>query len=333
MASSTNPRISLKAPLTLLAAILGLSPFALPAVDLPFDRSCPVFHDNDDHRDVYTEEYLMALADQGEIRLVGLTTTYAPNPREYDEFVKGRAGIVNLARRSGLRHLPEAVAGTGARLTRPASNRLEDTQPLFLSASKALITEARKCPPEKPLVFLTGGQLTVVADAWLQAPDIADRVVVAGLFGAPRRDYNASLDAWAWTLVVSRFRVFAVPFGDSKQRGAVFLSAAEVPKDRIRRDLPQSVPFFAWMLEKHHPGNGLPEEHDYDGQAAIALMRPEYITAVRRWRADGILPNGDARLVRDEMGPVIEAIDADAGVATAEFWRAMVALREALALR
>jgi inosine-uridine nucleoside N-ribohydrolase len=314
----------------LLAAVWAAFVHGVSAVELPFDRTCPLFYDNDDHRDVYTDEYLMALAHLGEIKLVGLTTTYAPNAREYDLFVKGRAEIVAVARRSGLKNVPEAMPGTSGKLTRPASNRPEDTRPLKLAASEALVAEARKCTPEKPLVFLTGGQLTVVADAWLQAPDIADRVVVAGLFGAPKRDYNASLDAWAWTIVMAKFRVFAVPFGAPNQRGTVFLKAAEVPKARVRSELPQSVPFFAWMLEKRHPSNGGPDEHDYDGQAAIALMRPDYITQVRRWRPDGIHPNGDVRLVPDENGPVIEAVDADQGVSTREFWRAMHALREAL---
>lgn len=303
----------------------------LLAVELPFDRACPVFHDNDDHRDVYTEEFLMALAHLGEIKLVGLTTTYAPNAREYDLFVKGRAQIVATARRSGLKNLPEALAGTGAKLVRPASNKLEDTQPLRLTASQALIAEARKCTEEKPLVFLTGGQLTLAADAWLQAPDIAERVVVAGLFGAPGRDYNASLDSWAWTIVMAKFRVFAVPFGTPQKRGTVFLKAAEVPKERIAKELPQSVPFFRWMYEKRHPSNPGPEEHDYDGQAAIALMRSDYITEVRRWRLTGIAPNGDARLVPDQNGPIIEAVNADQGIGTAEFWRAMHTLRGSLA--
>jgi inosine-uridine nucleoside N-ribohydrolase len=320
----------MKNTLTLIATAFAALALNAAAVDLPFDRTCPIFHDNDDHRDVYTEEYLMALAHLGEIKLVGLTTTYAPNAREYDLFVKGRAEIVTTARASGLKNVPEAMPGTGGKLTRPASNKPEDTQPLKLAASQALIAEARKCTPEKPLVFLTGGQLTVVADAWLQAPDIADRVVVTGLFGAPGRDYNASLDSWAWTIVMTKFRVFAVPFGDSKNRGTVFLKSAEVPKERIRAELPQSVPFFAWMLEKHHPSNGGPEEHDYDGQAAIAQMKPEYITQVRRWRPDGIHPNGDAKLVADDNGPVIEAVDADQSISTAEFWRTMHALRDSL---
>lgn len=311
--------------LTLATAATALAAVTVRAVDLPFDHACPVFYDNDDHRDVYTDEYLMALAHLGEIRLTGITTTYAPSARDYESFVEGRAQIVEAARRSGFKNLPDPQPGTGARLTRPASNRPKDTKPLNLAASRTLIETARKASPEKPLVFLAGGQLTVAADAWLLAPDIADRVVVAGMFGVPRRDYNASLDAWAWTIVVSKFRVFAVPFGTPQKRGNVFLKAAEVPKARIRTELPQDVPFFRWMLEKRHPSNPLPDEHDYDGHAAVALTRPDYIVEISRWRPDGILPNGDAKLVRDDRGPVIEALDADQSIATGEFWRAVKA--------
>lgn len=314
----------------LVPLIVALTAMNGQAVDLPFDHSCSVFYDNDDHRDVYTDEYLLALAHLGDIRLMGITTTYAPNAREYELFVKGRAEIVDAARRSGLRHLPDATAGTSERLARPASNLPEDTRPLDLAASKALLAAARGATPEKPLVVITGGQLTVIADAWLLDHDIGSRVVVAGLFGVPGRDYNASLDAWAWTIVVSKFRVLAVPFGTSQRRGTVFMKAAEVPKARIRAKLPQDVPFFHWMSEKHHPSNGGPEEHDYDGQAAMALMRPDYITKVRRWRPDGILANGDAKLVPDENGPVYEAVDADQAIATSEFWRAMTLLAASL---
>lgn len=309
----------------LVAAFVAAAAPAAHAVELPFGRACAVSYDNDDHRDVYTGEYLTALAHIGDIKLVGMTTTYAPNAREYEIFVQGRTQIVQTARHSGFQHLPDAQPGTGTRLTRPALNRPEDTQPLNLAASGTLIAEARKASPDKPLVVITGGQLTVIADAWLLDRDVASRVVVAGLLGVPGRDYNASLDAWAWTIVVSNFRVLAVPFRTPQKRGTVFLKAAEVPKQRIRDDLPQDVPFFRWMFEKHHPSNPGPDEHDYDGQAAIALMRPDYVTKAQRWRAVGIHPNGDAKLVCDDNGPIYEAVGADQRIATTEFWRCMKA--------
>ena len=61
------------------------------AVILPYDRTCPVIYDNDDHRDVYTDEYLFALASSGDIELGDIITSYTYNVNEYEEFLKGRA--------------------------------------------------------------------------------------------------------------------------------------------------------------------------------------------------------------------------------------------------
>jgi hypothetical protein len=104
----------------------------------------------------------------------------------------------------------------------------------------------------------------------------------------------------------------------------------EVPKDRIAKELPMDVPFFRWMHEKHHPSNELPAEHDYDGQAAIPVMRPDYITEIQRWRPVGIKPSGDPELTEDPNGPIYKALDADQDIATEEFWRAMHELRHFL---
>lgn len=124
---------------------------------------------------------------------------------------------------------------------------------------------------------------------------------------------------------MSRFRVFAVPIGPPDHRGAVYLKPAQVPKERIKSELPQERSFFRWMYEKHHPGNGLPAGHDYDGQAAIPLTRPEYITTMKRWRVEGLDGNGDLILTADKQGPIYEAVDAAQSIATAEFWRVMAA--------
>jgi len=130
--------------------------------------------------------------------------------------------------------------------------------------------------------------------------------------------------------VVSKFRVLSIPIGPSNNRCTGYMKPAEVPKDRIRKELPMDVPFFRWMYEKHHPSNELPAEHDFDGQAAIPIMRPDYITEIQRWRPVGIQPNGDPELVQDPDGPIYKALDADQDVATEEFWRALHELRHFL---
>ncbi|MBD3275318.1 MAG: hypothetical protein GF372_08415 [Candidatus Marinimicrobia bacterium] len=310
-----------------LLLLLGISFSIMDAAELPFDSSCPVIVDNDDHRDVYTDEYMLALDYIGDIDLKALITTYAANQAEYDLFVRGRQEIIDLAGRSGMKDQPNAYAGTSDRLSRPESNRIEDTRPLNLKAGEVIVKHARQASPDQPLVIVAGGQLTAIADAYLQDPSIADKVVVSGIMGVNNRDYNPGLDPWAWTIVVSKFRVLSIPIGGSGNRGTVYMKPPEVPKDRIEKELPMDVPFFQWMYEKRHPSNGAPSGHDYDGQAAIPIMRPDYITEIQRWRPVGIKPNGDPELVEDPEGPIYKALDADQDIATEEFWRAMHELR------
>jgi len=291
--------------------------------DLPVGTSDQVVYDNDDHRDVYTDEYLLALSHLGEIDLDAVITTYAPNEEAYHEFVAGRRAIVEKARRSGLQNLPRVYAGTHRRLVKPESGRIEDTAPLDLSASRVIVQRAQRASPEKPLIVVTGGQLTTVANAYLRDPSIADRVVVSGIFGVQEPGYNAGLDPWAWKIVLARFRVLAIPVGPPGDQGAVYSKPPRVPKERIRDELPQSRPFFEWMHEKHHPTNELPAGHDYDGQAAIPLTQPGYITDVQRWSVQGLDAQGELILKRNSDGPVYEARGANQSTATAEFWRVM----------
>ena len=79
--------------------------------------------------------------------------------------MKGRQAIVEKARESGFGHLPTVMAGTDQRLRRPGSSRIEDTTPLDLPASRFIVEQARKTTREAPLIIVTGGQLTTVANA------------------------------------------------------------------------------------------------------------------------------------------------------------------------
>lgn len=110
------------------------------------------------------------------------------------------------------------------------------------------------------------------------AASIADRIVVAGVFGCPEPDYNAEFDVWAWRGLVSRTRCMAAPFGTAEARGKAFPVAAAVPKGRIQCELPQRHPLFRWMNEEHHPTNSGPGEMDADGRVVLALLAPRYVT-------------------------------------------------------
>ena len=58
-------------------------------VEMPYDKNHPVIYDNDDTRDVYTDEYLMALASAGDIKLLGMITSSSIRP--FNKYVSGES--------------------------------------------------------------------------------------------------------------------------------------------------------------------------------------------------------------------------------------------------
>ncbi len=294
-------------------------------VSLPYDRSCPVVYDNDDHRDTYADEFLLALASAGEIDLRGMITTTPcgiDNPlvpeEDFEAFVAGRAEIVAKARRSGLGNLPDPVAGPCRALRRPPSSRIDDTVPIDTPGSRLIVEEARKADPDAPLVILTGGPLTAVADAYLLDPGIAEHVVVASLLGTrdDMADYNGATDAWAAYIVLERLRYVQFPAG---------CGPASVPKARLRQ-LPDTE-LRQWMIEKHHPTNGLPAEQDADGPPAISLVRPDYVLEVRPIAFSHFLEargNPTVPVFRaGGTGRATVVTHVSSELATAEFWRVL----------
>lgn len=297
---------------------------------IPFDTTNAVFYDNDDYRDTYTDEYLLSLASAGTIQLKGLVTTYSADSAEYNLFVKGRQQIINKARKSGFMNLPDAIAGPNVTLKRPASNRVEDTKPLNSKAGRAIVKAALAATPAKPLVIVAGGQLTSIADAYLQDPAISDHVIVSGIFGARDKTYNAGLDPWAWTIVLLKFRCLSISDSNSDSLyNRVFKTACpRTPKKRFAREIQNGIlpntEFYKWMLEKHHPRHPASYmEQDGDTPAAIPIVRPDYVQQIERWRCTGLNENGLPNLVKDDNGPLYLVISANVSIGTDEFWRAI----------
>ena len=283
---------------------------------LPYGKDCPVVYDNDDHRDVYTDEYLMALASAGDIMLEGILTSYPYDREEYELFCRGRERIVEAARRSGMRNIPDAVRGPDRRLVRPQSGKIEDTVPTGSEGSRLICRLAKAASPERPLAVITGGPLTAEADACLLDSSIADKIVVASLCGSGRgmSGWNGGLDPWASVIVLKKLRYVQFPEINNLSHSAI------VPKSRLT-ELPKNE-LRQWMIEKHHPKNGGPWERDADGLPAVPLMRPDYCVRAKHVSFGGMergipvfrdLPSGNAILVTKM----------DQNVATEEFWRAL----------
>lgn len=134
------------------------------AISLPYDSAHPIIYDNDDTVDVYTDDYLMALASAGEINLAGMITStsiapfnkYVPS-KYYEQAVADREAGVARARKSGFRNIPDPVRGVKGHLAEPASGRIEDTQPIGSEGSRQIVRQAKRATFDRPLVIVAGG--------------------------------------------------------------------------------------------------------------------------------------------------------------------------------
>jgi len=285
---------------------------------LPYDASCPIVCVNDGAPD-HLDDYLMVLASAGDIDLRGIVTSISVAPfnpyvtwEARQQIYKSRLAGVQYARKSGLSRIPDPIAGPVRHLERPPSGKIEDTRPITSPATQLILTEARLTTPEHPLVVVAGvGPLTPVADAVLLDPSIADRVVVTLATGQTLMnlgDYGTWSDPWAAYIVVQRFRTYVVPMLVSLQVTAAKLS--ELPDTEYRR----------WMATKN--------EADGDIQAALSLLRSDYVVrtqrmAFDRWAPDGIPPHDIPKLKDDPAGNVWFVTQVNGPAGEEEWWRAI----------
>ncbi|MBN1669973.1 MAG: carbohydrate-binding protein, partial [Kiritimatiellae bacterium] len=243
-----------------------------------------------------------------------------------------RANLVAKARRSGFKNLPDVVAGPTLSLAsrRPASAKIEDTEPVGSDGTDLIVREAHKASAEKPLVILMGGNATAVADAYLSDPSIADRIVPVWIGGQrPRRegdcvgqDYNTLVDAWAAYILQERLRTVLFPFrmGDSANGWPAVprKRLLELPDTELRQNMIDS-----WWDER---------DPDPDSVVAFSLTRPEHVLETRRlsfshWKEmsyNWAGPKVDIQAPFYKPGPegkLLAVWRADPEVATDEFWK------------
>lgn len=335
-------------PMVAIGAVFAASLAAEqgPAVPLPYDRTHPVIYDNDGTVESgYTDEYVMALASARMIQLRGMVTTcsYAEEKRNPPfsalpdaKIVRERQELIEKARRSGLRSIPDATAGPTVSLQsrRPVSGRIEDTKPLGSPGSWLIVKEARKATPEKPLVIVMGGQVTAAADAYLLDNSIADKMVLAWLAGNQRSDgtvdsseYNIGVDAWASYIALERLRVVLFPFRIDGADQNHF--APHMPKARFG-ELPDTELRQCMMENRYWRGTYFSvAEYDFDTNPAIPLTRPDYVLETQRFRFSHWYPaswNTSVQLLHlkpDPNGRILVVWRASGTVATKEWWSRM----------
>jgi hypothetical protein len=282
-----------------------------------------VIYDNDAVIDTYADDYIMALASAGHIRLLGMITSspIAPfNPyTTSDSFeatlVARQQGVVH-ARNSGFSHIPDAIRGTKGHLVRPASGRVEDTVPLGSPGTSVIVEHARR----EPLVLVMGGPLTVAADAYLADPSIAHRLTIAYIGGTSDSltDYNTLIDPWAAYIVMEKMQMVVFPAHPRVDPIVPKASLWQLPASPLRQ----------WMIGKWLPEAKLPDERDIDAPPAIWLMRRDYITQIRRvsfshWLNVPSWGRAVPAFREDPAGRTVVATGRSQHIATAEWWRAL----------
>jgi hypothetical protein len=188
----------------------------------------PILYDNDWWFDVFDNNYLWAQVHLGNARLVGnvVSRDMWDWQKGYlysmDQCMKDAQKALDLARKSGLRNIPDITPGSDRVLERPESGKISDTQPHPTPGSRLMVQEARKASPEKPLLIISGGPLTTVANALLTDPGIAPNIVVFNLTVAG--GYNGK-DGWSAWIVANKARLVDWATGSFWDKNSVFTPA------------------------------------------------------------------------------------------------------------
>jgi hypothetical protein len=233
---------------------------------------------NDSATDNWTGEYAILLANSGGPPLAGIIVNPSPYWPDLAVNVDGWNQLIEAARASGLRNIPDATGSAGVPLVRPADGAIEHTTPNMSDGAKLILDlSARLSSPLRPLVVVTGSRLTDVADAYVMDPTVADRVVVVSALGGEASGGsvmgwpNGELDAWADWIVGQRFRYIQVN-GYYEQLG-------DVPSAKVA-DLPGNA-FGAWMAAKVD-GKIYQIAMSSDQIGVLAVGVPTFATAVGR---------------------------------------------------
>ena len=289
---------------------------------LPVDERNPILLFNDSESDNWQGEYAVLLANGGGPKLVGIIVGTNPNSPNIDDNLAAWQNLVTAARASGLRNIPDPIPSIGAPLTRPQSGDMDATQANHSEGAHAILDAANEYSlPYRPLVVLTGGRLTDVADAYLMDPSVTDRVVVVsslggltspgGAMGAP----NGEMDPWADTIVTAGFRYVQV--------SAFYDQLTDVPASRLS-ELPANA-FGQWIAAKQPNIWNDPLAADQVAVAAVGI--PTFAVEVERVSPVGPVGDGSTTgpaLKENPDAPGWLVRQSDGPSATARFWQLLL---------
>ena len=244
---------------------------------LPVDYRNPIVLCNDGYYDNWQGEYAMLLSSTGGPSLEGIVINDSWPWPELEENMAGWREMVTAAREGGLRDIPDPLASTGPVLARPSDGNIDSTAPNRSEGASFIIDAANRLSlPFRPLVVVTGGRLTDVADAYLMDHTLPEKIVVVSSLGSATTDGgemgipNGEMDTWADVIVAQKFRYVQVSaFYDQKTDVTASLLS----------ELPTNA-FTSWIQSKE------PDVWDdlvaADQVGVLAVSIPSFVSSVAR---------------------------------------------------
>jgi len=202
------------------AGAIAQNPPIIKAETLPFNTSNPFIWDNDANTDVFTLEFVMVLANNKTINLVGISESPHPYRTQSEDLQE----VVLKARNSGLKNIPDAAWDLGnyymTAIKRPESGNIDDTKALNTAPARMIRDKVLQAGSEsKPVVIGCGGALTTVASAYLlakeagRAAEFSSKVILCANNGEMANglpstsSYNTFQDSWAAYICLTRLKM------------------------------------------------------------------------------------------------------------------------------
>jgi hypothetical protein len=291
----------------------------VPHGRLPVDERNPMLLINDGFSDNWQGEYALLLANGGGVTLAGIIVNTGGNWNDIDANITGWRAMTNAARASGMRNVPDPITSIGPALSRPADGQFASTSPNRSEGAQLILeTSLHLSLPYRPLVVVTGGRLTDVADAYLMDPTVVNRVVVVSSLGtvtasgAAMGPPNGEMDPWADAIVAGSFRFVQV--------SAFYDQLTDVPASQLHA-LPAND-FGNWIASKQPNVWTIAKAADQVGVLAVAVR--DFVAAVEM-ASVASNPDGGAGggpdLLAGQGGPLWLVTQVASSEATSRFWQ------------
>lgn len=291
-----------------------------PAALLPVTSANPVILSNDGPHDNWFGEYALLLAEARDLTVAGIVVSAGGSWPDLDANLSGWQELLTRARESGLDSVPDPIRSENQPLARPDDDVIDSTVPNASAGARFIVeTSLELSRPGRPVVVVTGGRLTDVADAYLIDPGVAERVIVVSSLGTGFGDGevarmgipNGEMDPWADAIVVQRF-----PY---VQASAYYDQLTDVPAERSA-DLPDN-PFGEWIRAKQT--QVLDNAVASDQVSVLAVALPAFTRQATRASFAG-WSGSEPTLAPDANGQAWIVTNSDSAAATARFWQILL---------